>query len=129
MQDAVFPLQCHDSTLEGTALDRWGKLCVEGGEKLGRPWTNTPHYKRWMEEIGFDEVVEKNFETPTNTWPRGREKKEWGIWFQADALEAVESSVGILTRVLGWDMEKVEELLADVKKDIKNRGIHAFMPM
>jgi SAM-dependent methyltransferase len=129
MQDGVFPLQSHDGSLDGTALDRWGKLCCEGGEKLGRAWTNTPNYARWMAEIGFEGVKERIFETPTNTWPRGREKKEWGIWFQADALEAVGASSALLTRVLGWTPEAVEGHVADVKRDLKNRAIHAYMPM
>jgi hypothetical protein len=63
----VFPFRCRDDTLEGTALDTWAKACVEAGTKVGRPQTNAVQYKRWMEEIGFQEVKEKLYEVPTST--------------------------------------------------------------
>jgi ubiquinone/menaquinone biosynthesis C-methylase UbiE len=129
MHDGVFPFLSRDDTLEGTALDTWTKSCVEAGIKIGRPWTNAVHYKRWMEEIGFEEVKEKWFEVPTSTWPKGSKPKELGMWFQADLLEVLNSTLPLFTRVLGWTREKVEMFLVDVRKDIKNKGVHAYMPM
>lgn len=129
MQDSIFPMHCHDDTLEGTALDIWGKACVEAGKKMGREWTNAPYYKGWMEEIGFEDVKEKKFEVATSTWPKGRKQKELGMWWQADLLDALGASMAALTRGLGWEPAEVERLLVDVRKDIRNRGVHAFMPM
>jgi len=129
MQDSVFPMHCHDDTLEGTALDIWGKACVEAAANLGRPWTNTPNYRRWMEELGFEDVKEKIFEVATSTWPRGKKAKELGMWWQADLLDVLSASTAVFSRGLGWAPEKTEMLLVDVRKDIKNRGVHAFMPL
>lgn len=129
MQDGVFPFQCHDDSLLGTPLDVWTKACVEGAANLGRPWTNTPNYKRWMEEIGFEDVHEKIFEVPTNRWPKTEKAKTLGLWFGADMLDAVGASMAVLTRGLGMAPEKVEMLLVDVRKGIKDRRIHAYMPM
>jgi len=129
MQDSVFPMHCHDSTLEGTALDIWGKACVEAAAKIGRPWTNTPNYKGWMEELGFEKVQEKIFEVPTSTWPKGAKQKELGLWWQADLLDALSASMRILTKGLGWEPMEVERLLVDVRRDIKNRAVHAYMPI
>lgn len=129
MQDAVFPMHCHDTTLEGTALDKWGQACVEAAAKIGRPWTNVPNYRRWMEELGFEDVHEKVFEVATSTWPKGEKQKELGLWWQADLLDALGASMRVLTKGLGWEPMEVERLLVDVRKDIKNRGVHAYMPM
>lgn len=129
MQDSVFPMHCHDNTLEGTALDVWGKACVEGAAKIGRPWTNTPNYRDWMIEVGFVDVKEKIFEVPINTWPKGKKQKELGLWWQADLLEALGASVAILTRAMGWTREQVEVQLVHVRNDIKNKGVHGYMPM
>ncbi|KAL2063168.1 hypothetical protein VTL71DRAFT_6240 [Oculimacula yallundae] len=129
MQDSVFPMHCHDDTLQDTALDVWGKACVEGAAKIGRPWTNTPNYRGWMIELGFEDVKEKIFEVPINTWPRGRKQKELGLWWQADLLEALGASTAILTRAMGWTPEQVEVHLVQVRKDIKNRAVHGYMPM
>jgi hypothetical protein len=79
MQGSVFPMHCHDSTLAGTALDVWGKACVEAAATIGRPWTNAPNYRGWMEELGFEDVHEKIFEVPTSTWPKGAKQKELGV--------------------------------------------------
>lgn len=129
MQDSVFPMHCHDDTLEGTALDIWGKACVEGAAKIGRPWTNTPNYRGWMIELGFEDVKEKIFEVPINTWPKGRKQKELGLWWQADLMDALGASMAILTRAMGWTPEQVELHLVQVRKDIKNRGVHGYMPI
>jgi hypothetical protein len=129
IQDGVFPLHCHDDTLEGTALDAWSKACLEAGMKIGRPWNNTPKFKGWMEELGFEDVKEKIFEAPTDTWPRGRKAKELGMWFNTDLLKALGSSKLLFTKMLEWTPEKTERFFVDVRNDLKNRGIHAFMPM
>jgi ubiquinone/menaquinone biosynthesis C-methylase UbiE len=129
MQDGVFPMLCRDQTLAGTALDKWGKKCVEAGIKVGREWTNAVHYKRWMEEIGFEDVKEKVFEVATSPWPKGVRQKELGMWFQADLLDVLSSSLPLFTRVLGWTREEIELLLVDARNDVKNKGIHSYMPM
>ena len=120
MQDSIFPMCCHDDTFEGTALDIWGKACVEGAAKLGRPWTSAPNYKRWMEELGFEDV-KKRFEAATSPWPKGKKQKEVGMWWQADLLDALGASMAVLTRGLGWETAKVERLLVDVRRESRTR--------
>jgi hypothetical protein len=129
MQDGMFPLQCHDNTLEGTALDKWGKACVEAGAKTGRPWNNAPNYKRWMEELGFEDVKEKVFEVPTSTWPRGKKAKELGIWFHENMMDALSASKVLLTKAMHFPPERLELLLMEVRRDLKNTRVHAYMPL
>ena len=38
-------------------------------------------------------------------------------------------SLMLFTNVLGWSVEEVELLLNDVRKDFKNRKIHAYVPV
>ena len=61
-----------------------------------------------MEEIGFQEVKEKLFEVRASTWPKGSKPKELGLWFQADLLDVLTSSLPLFTKVLGWTRDKVE---------------------
>jgi len=129
MQDGVFPMLCRDGTLEGTALDIWAKECVQAGIKIGREWTNALHYKRWMEEIGFEDVKEKIFEVATSPWPRGAKQKELGMWFQADMMDVLSSTLPLFTRFLGYSRERIELLLVEARKDLENKGVHAYMPM
>jgi ubiquinone/menaquinone biosynthesis C-methylase UbiE len=129
MQDGMFPLQCHDDTLEGTSLDVWSKACVKAGVTIGRHWTNASNYKRWMEELGFEEVREKIFEVPTSTWPKGRKAKELGVWFHENMMDALGASKVLLSKALDFPPERIELLLMGVRKDLKNTGVHAYMPV
>jgi SAM-dependent methyltransferase len=129
MQDGRFPLQCHDDTLQGTALDRWAKACVEAGEVTGRAWNNARFYKQWMEEIGFEVIQEKVFEIPTSNWPKGKKAKELGLWFHEDLMDSLSGSKVLLTKTLGYKEDEVELLLMEVRKNLKDRGVHAYMPV
>lgn len=129
MQDGMFPLKCHDDTLEGTALDEWAKACTEAGARTGRRWDNAVRYKQWMIELGFVDVKEKVFEVPTNTWPMGRKAKELGRWFQYNVLDGLSASKVLLAKAMGWPVAKVELLLMEVRNDLKNKDVHAYMQM
>jgi hypothetical protein len=129
MQDADFPMKCVDDSLNGTALWKWNMLVEEGAKKVGKPWTRTNQYKGWMEEIGFVDIEEKILPWPINTWPKDTYLKLLGLWFQFDLLEGLNSTTALLTRGLGWSTEEVESLLVDVRKDIENRRVHAYVPM
>jgi hypothetical protein len=129
MQDADFPMKCVDDSLNGIALWKWNMLIEEGAKKVGKPWTRTNQYKGWMEEIGFVDIEEKILPWPINTWPKDTYLKLLGLWFQFDLLEGLNSTTALLTRGLGWSTEEVESLLVDVRKDIENRRVHAYVPM
>jgi hypothetical protein len=104
-------------------------MIVAGSEKSGRSWTNAAHYKRWMEEIGFEEVVEKHFYWPTNTWAKGRYFKQLGMYVQEDLLIGLEGMSLKVMGVIGWSAEQVWPFLEEVRKDIKDTSIHAYIPM
>lgn len=129
MQDADFPMKSVDDSLQGTALWKWNMCIEEGAEKIGKPWTRTKEYKGWMEEIGFVDIEENIVPWPINTWPRDPHLKTLGLWFQHDLLEGLNSTTALLTRGLGWSLEEVEALLVDVRKDIENRRVHAYVSM
>ena len=129
IQDGVFPMSCDDDTLEGTALDVWGKACLEGGAQIGRHWDNAPKCKHWMEESGFESVQEKEFKIPTNTWPREAKEKLLGCCFQVDLMQVLDATREFLRRTLGWEPEEIEVLLAKVRNDLKDKDIHAYMKM
>ena len=110
-------------------LYKWNELVVAGAAKSGRPWTNAQHYKQWMEEIGFEDVVEKKFFWPTNSWPKGAYFKQVAIYWQADILRGLEGISLKVIGALGWSAEEIRAFLPAVKKDIKDTSIHAYLPM
>jgi len=129
MQDMIWPFQYIDDPPTESALYKWMQAIDEGAAKLGRPWNNVPHYKRWFEELGFENVVEKKYFFPCNPWPKGKFYKEMSVYAQTDLLNGLE---GLSLKVLcanGWTAAEVKAYLPAVRADIKNTKMHMYAPM
>jgi deoxyxylulose-5-phosphate synthase len=64
---------------------------------------------------------------PLGTWPADQKLKEIGAFFTLAAETGFEAlGTAYLTRVLGMEVEDVNDLLREIKKEIKNRKIHAY---
>ena len=126
-QDYYCHIQSVDGTIAGTALERWTRMYVEGGQRLGRDMLAPRKYKQWMEEVGFVNVTERKLVIPGNPWPKGRDMKMLGVWQMTNFLEGLHAvSMTIFTRGLGMAPEEVEVFLVDVRKAIKDRGVHFY---
>jgi hypothetical protein len=130
MQDTDFPLHSQDGTLApSTALYQWGQKISEGMKVFQRELAATK-YKQYMIDAGFVDVVEVPFVWPQNTWPKDPKLKELGRWNLANSLDGLEGySMALMTRAHGMSPEAVQLMLVDVRKDMKDRSIHAFWPM
>jgi SAM-dependent methyltransferase len=129
LQDGVFPFEYVGEPPTDSAIYKWNEYVVAGAAKAGRPWTNVPHYKRWMEETGFENVVEKTYYLPTSPWPKGRYFKDISMLWQEDMTSGLE---GISLKVmgnLGWSVDEIRVFLAAVRDDFKNTNIHCYTPM
>jgi SAM-dependent methyltransferase len=130
LQDFYYPLEYMDDPVPtDSALYKWNQLCMEGGLKSGRAWTHAPHYKRYLEEAGFQEVVERRFYWPLGAWAKGQYYQTLGAFMQELALNGLE---GISLKVmgsLGWTIDEIGVFLAQVRKDMKDPSIHAYMNM
>jgi len=129
LQDATFPLQYIGEPPVNSNLYKWGEFLGAGAAKAGRPWTNTQHYKRWLEEIGFEDVVEKRFFWPTSPWAKGKYYKTIGTYFQADLLKGLEGVSIKVLKALGWTIEEIQAFLPGVRKDLMDTSIHSYCQM
>lgn len=105
------------------------ELVVAGAAKSGRPWNNAQHYKRWLEEIGFEDVVEKRFYLPMNMWPKGDYFKQLSLYCQADLLRGLEAISLRTIGAMGWSAEEIRDFLPGVRRDIHDTSIHAYLPL
>lgn len=127
-QETIIYFQAIDKSIEGTALQRWNKLLLEGIRKTRRSATEALRCQKWMAKAGFTNINEKKFAVPMNTWAKGKEQKALGAMQMANNLEGVDGiTMTVFTRSLGWTPADVEELLVDVKRDMKDRNIHAYI--
>jgi hypothetical protein len=130
MQDGSFPMKYVGEPPVNSDLYKWNELVSEGARRSGRPWDNTQHYARWMREIGFEEVVEKNFYWPTSTWVKGDHLKQVATYCQLDLLNGLEGlSMKVLTGFMGWKADEVRAFIVGVRRDLKDRSIHAYFSM
>jgi hypothetical protein len=129
MQDVIFPFQFLGDPPVESPLYKWFEMVTDGAAKLGRPWTNVKNYKRWMEEIGFEDVVEKHFYWPLNGWAKGSYYKQIAAYANADFLNGLEGLSLKVYGSMGWSAEKVQAYLVDVKKDVNDISVHCYVPM
>ena len=107
----------------------WIIPTVIGAAKSGRPWNNAQHYKRWLKEAGFENVVEKHYYWPTSGWPKGKYYKQIAAYWQEDLLSGLEAISLKVMGLMGWSAEEIRVFLEDVVKDVKDTSIHAYLPM
>jgi hypothetical protein len=129
LQDGFFPFRYVGDVPKESALYKWNEIVEAGAAKSGRPWTNCQYYEKWMEEIGFKDVVEKRFYWPTNAWAKGAYYKTVAAWWQADLLQGLEAISLKVMGLMGWEADKVREFLVDVKRDVQDTNIHAYLSM
>ncbi len=148
--EAPMWFQSVDDTLEGTAMKKWNDVMLEGTtastQTRLRPSTNisgTPGVKRigrdpmaavhlheQMADAGFTNITEKKIAVPINSWAKGRDQKIIGTLQMMSLLEVAHGiTMTVFTKAMGWSVEEVEVLLAQVRKDLQDKRIHAFLTM
>lgn len=128
LQETIFYFQAIDASIEGTALQRWNTLLLEGIQKMGRNATEAVRCKDWLTKAGFVNVSDKKFAVPMNPWAKGKAQKSLGAMQLANILEGVDGiTMAVFTRSLGWSPDNVEKFLVDVRRDMEDRKIHAFL--
>lgn len=122
---------CDDGTLdEDSDLNRFMKVLKEAMEVAGRPLTAAEKWKSSMEEAGFEDVFEKTYKWPTNSWPRDSKYKTLGKWTLLNMDQMLEPAVlAPLTRILGWTKEEALMVATNARKVLRNTKVHAYWPM
>ncbi|KAK1704110.1 methyltransferase domain-containing protein [Colletotrichum lupini] len=127
-QETVIDFKAVDGSLEGTALRRWNDHLLEGIRKAGRDALSALEYARHMTDAGFHNVEQKRFAVPASPWAKGRNQKILGAMQMTNNLEGVQGiTMKIFCQVLGWTREDAEMLLMDVRKDMADKNIHAYI--
>lgn len=131
MQEIVIPYRSDDGTLDpDSALGRLGGLFRDASAVLNRPMDVATKYKEMMEKAGFQKLVQREFKWPLNTWPKDKRYKEIGAWtFQNYDLGLEGLTLGLFTRALGWSREETLTYCAEVRKQLRDRRVHAYLPV
>lgn len=124
-------LGCDDGSLpDDSSFRQYDKLVQEAAIAFGTPLDDPARWKEWFQKEGFEDVVEKRFKVPSNTWPKDPRMKLVGAFEKENMLEGLEGfSVRLFQRGLGWTPEETNILLEKVRNEIRNKSIHAYYPL
>lgn len=74
----ICPVTSDDGTTKDTHLSTWVTELLDGTRKIGRPFDGAFEYKKQLEAQGFQNVTQRVFKWPQNTWPKDPKFKELG---------------------------------------------------
>lgn len=127
----MYPFQCDDDSMpKDSALREWSQLVVEGCAKSGRRVDVAPTFGTSLEQAGYIDVKLVVTYLPSNTWPMDKRHKELGMWrceMLTSGLSGV--SMAVFTRSLGWSPTELEVFLVNVRKELRDTNIHAYVPL
>jgi len=125
------PYETPDGTLlESHAHYRWSRLILEAAEAIGRPFVNLKTLPDRLRKAGFQDLEIIEHKWPINDWPKGKRWKELGLWTLENVTTGLESfSYALFTRGLGWAKEDVDEFLVEVRRDLVDPAVHAYIPL
>ncbi|KAF4502376.1 hypothetical protein FAGAP_1389 [Fusarium agapanthi] len=123
-------LQSPNHSLNGTEFRRWNDLMEQGMRNFGTTLKYPEKFKPFLQEAGFERVIETRHGAPTNACYPGKKLQRIGHLMTQNWLFILEPlTMPVFTQGLGWSPEQVKMFLADVKKEIGNTKYHSFMTL
>ncbi|KAH7324204.1 S-adenosyl-L-methionine-dependent methyltransferase [Stachybotrys elegans] len=117
------------SVAETSAINEWGKFFIEGGRKIGRPFTiiDEDLQQKGMEAAGFVDVTTWDFKAPIGGWPKDPKLKEMGLYSQAAMEQDYEGFVLYMANmILGWSMEEVRVYCSQLRREMRSGKAHPY---
>ncbi|TKA30020.1 hypothetical protein B0A50_02739 [Salinomyces thailandicus] len=111
----------------GSAYVEFQERLSEAATKFGKVMNISPQFKSFVENAGFQSVVENQHKAPLSPWPKDPAFRNLGRYMYVQMLESIEPySLALFSRVLKWQPEKIQALLAGVREDLNNRDYHMY---
>ncbi|KAK6384698.1 hypothetical protein LTS17_002261 [Exophiala oligosperma] len=117
-----------DDTLPvNSSYNRWQHELSNASHRTGRIMNVAPLIKDMIVNAGFQGVHEDIYKCPLSPWPKDQRLKELSMYMNLTVSEAAPAySLALFTRVLGWEKEEVEVLMAGVRNDLRNTRYHLY---
>lgn len=130
LMEATMLFQAVDDSFEGTAMQRWNKGMLDGVRRIGRDPLAPLGLNRLLKEAGFVNITEQRIPIPTSPWPKGKHQKLLGVIESQNLIDVSHGiTISVFTKVLGWKVEDVEALLAEVRENLQDTRIHTYIPL
>ncbi|RPB18879.1 S-adenosyl-L-methionine-dependent methyltransferase, partial [Terfezia boudieri ATCC MYA-4762] len=129
--ETTIELLSDDGTIpEPSRVHEWTYVLDIAGSAAGKSWKISEKLKEWMIDAGFQNVREVVYKLPVGNWPKDEKYKAIGQFNLLNVLEGAEGwTYALLTRVLKWSPEKVQELMEGVRQEFLNKKMHSYYLM
>ena len=123
MHESEFPYVFADGSAGGSedsALIRWSDHLVQAVGKGGVDPRPEEKFQAWLEEEGFVNVRRSEYQWAIGKWPEGEKERYMGTLSETNVSNALEGlSAMLLGKRLGWEKEKVNELVAEIREELE----------
>ncbi|KAG8362306.1 hypothetical protein FVEN_g282 [Fusarium venenatum] len=107
-----------NSIPDGSAMQRWGEVFEEGGQRAGRSFSMIQEdvQRKSMEEAGFVNIHVVDLKAPFGGWHTEERLKQVGIYMQAALERDYEGYLLFLAcELLGWTEDRVRDLCTQLR--------------
>ncbi|KAF4447202.1 hypothetical protein F53441_9249 [Fusarium austroafricanum] len=122
---------CDDET-HGLAgpVATWCNDLVTASDKLQRPAILGAKLKEIYERVGFVDVHQRILKMPINDWPKDQRLKKLGAMWAQNLIDGLAAfSYQLFSKAFERSQAQIEVSLVDVRRDLLNPRIHAYMPV
>ncbi|KAI1866245.1 uncharacterized protein JN550_007633 [Neoarthrinium moseri] len=114
--------------LDHNPLKQLLDLAIEGSARLGRDILVSKHYKRWLEEAGFVDVVEMTLGLPINAWHSHPKLKKAGHYHSRMMLDNLRGISWKMLQGYGLSEFEIDDMVANVKPQYRDLSLKAYYP-
>lgn len=122
---------CDDDTMGlDSALRRFNDEQIALCASIGLDPTSAKTYGELLGKAGFVDIRVIHHFWPMNRWPKDKRYKELGQWTCANFTSGLSGfAMALRTRLWGWSEAQVEVSLVNVRKEMMDTSIHAYLPL
>ncbi|KAF4974129.1 hypothetical protein FZEAL_8939 [Fusarium zealandicum] len=131
LQGVSARFESDDGTIEKAPnAQLWMKQLIEACSKFGKPVDCADKWRAKLEGAGFVDVHEEIRKLPIGAWPKSSKLKELGKYQAIQELKVLDSyTPKLFEHVLGWTVQEIHVLMAQVKKELRDPSVHLYLPV
>ncbi|PMD31116.1 S-adenosyl-L-methionine-dependent methyltransferase [Hyaloscypha variabilis F] len=135
-QEFVFDIMSDDNSLPpNSTIVEWNNEGYKGALLGGCDMRiSAQQIRTYMEAAGFVNIQTINMKWPIAPWSKDPKLRDAGLYLKSAMIrelggDMLGTSVAVFTRILGWEVEELEALIAEVEKEWKRDDIHGYWPL
>ncbi|KAH6711824.1 methyltransferase LaeA [Leptodontidium sp. MPI-SDFR-AT-0119] len=123
--------RCDDGTLPAdSSIIQWTRALFDATARAYRPLAYNRETGAMLHAQGFVDIKEEIIKVPLNPWESDPHLKDIGRWYNLGLTQGLEAlTIAPLTRMSQWTKEDVDRLIANVKREVCSKKIHAYCNM